>query len=225
MMHMNIQDSGTQTGGVPSAPTGPLGPPGHGQTLGSTLIQLPSLPPEFMHAVAHQITHQAMVAAVASAAAGQQVPGFPTAPTRVVIARPTPPQARPSHPGGPPVSGALQGAGLGTNASLAQMVSGLVGQLLMQPVLVAQGTPGMAPPPAPATASASAGTTNTATTAGPAPGGLPSLHPLSLLQLICSSLSFWGICWGLQGQDLEGLAWLLPPSPWQCPASLPFSRA
>ncbi|XP_023601608.1 large proline-rich protein BAG6 isoform X12 [Myotis lucifugus] len=68
MMHMNIQDSGTQPGGVPSAPTGPLGPPGHGQTL-------------------------------------------------------------------------------------------------------AQGTPGMAPPPAPATASASAGTTNTATTAGPAPGG------------------------------------------------------
>ncbi|XP_045429270.1 large proline-rich protein BAG6 isoform X16 [Pipistrellus kuhlii] len=135
MMHMNIQDSGTQHGGVPSAPTGPLGPSGHGQTL------------------------------------GQQVPGFPAAPTRVVIARPTPPQARPAHPGGPPVSGTLQGAGLGTNASLAQMVSGLVGQLLMQPVLVAQGTPGMAPPPAPATASASAGTTNTATTAGPAPGG------------------------------------------------------
>lgn len=98
------------------------------------------------------------------------MPGFPTAPTRVVIARPTPPQARPSHPGGPPVSGALvckgggvlvgrslgrescgghgkgrtespvsqQGAGLGSNASLAQMVSGLVGQLLMQPVLVGE---------------------------------------------------------------------------------------
>lgn len=153
MMHMNIQDSGTQPGGVPSTPTGPLGPPGHGQTL------------------------------------GQQVPGFPTAPTRVVIARPTPPQARPSHPGGPPVSGALQGAGLGSNASLAQMVSGLVGQLLMQPVLVAQGTPGMAP--APATASASAGTTNTATTAGPAPGGpaqppppQPSTADLQFSQLL-----------------------------------------
>ncbi|XP_030889569.1 large proline-rich protein BAG6 isoform X11 [Leptonychotes weddellii] len=194
MMHMNIQDSGTQPGGVPSAPTGPLGPPGHGQTLGSTLIQLPSLPPEFMHAVAHQITHQAMVAAVASAAAGQQVPGFPTAPTRVVIARPTPPQARPSHPGGPSVSGTL-GTGLGTNASLAQMVSGLVGQLLMQPVLVAQGTPGMAPPAAPATASASAGTTNTATTAGPAPGGpaqppppQPSAADLQFSQLLGSLL-------------------------------------
>lgn len=42
---------------------------------------------------------------------GQQVPGFPTAPTRVVIARPTPPQARPSHPGGPPVSGTLVSKG------------------------------------------------------------------------------------------------------------------
>lgn len=31
-----------------------------------------------------------------------------------------------------------QGTGLGTNASLAQMVSGLVGQLLMQPVLVGE---------------------------------------------------------------------------------------
>lgn len=42
---------------------------------------------------------------------GQQVPGFPAAPTRVVIARPTPPQARPSHPGGPPVSGTLVSKG------------------------------------------------------------------------------------------------------------------
>uniref|UniRef100_A0A452UH89 Large proline-rich protein BAG6 n=1 Tax=Ursus maritimus TaxID=29073 RepID=A0A452UH89_URSMA len=147
MMHMNIQDSGTQPGGVPSAPTGPLGLPGHGQTLGSTLIQLPSLPPEFMHAVAHQITHQAMVAAVASAAAGQQVPGFPTAPTRVVIARPTPPQARPSHPGGPPVSGTLVSKGGGV-----LMVSGLVGQLLMQPVLVGESSFLPPPPPQPSAA-------------------------------------------------------------------------
>ncbi|KAM8779005.1 large proline-rich protein BAG6 isoform 3-T4 [Rhynchonycteris naso] len=212
MMHMNIQDSGTQPGGVPSAPAGPLGPSGHGQSLGSTLIQLPSLPPEFMHAVAHQITHQAMVAAVASAAAGQQVPGFPAAPTRVVIARPTPPQARPSHPGGPPVSGTL-GAGLGTNASLAQMVSGLVGQLLMQPVLVAQGSPGMAPPPAPATASASAGTTNTATTAGPAPGGPTQPPPppsadLQFSQLLGSLLGPAGPAAGA-GAGAPGMA---PPT-------------
>lgn len=198
-------DSGTQPGGVPSAPTGPLGPPGHGQTLGKsegiragralgregvgpsgcveggpgsrlhqthppgcTLIQLPSLPPEFMHAVAHQIIHEAMVAAVASAATGnnlkgeaweggpgpwwwapsagllrlgpqpssvsplpptgQQVPSFPTAPTRLVIARPTPPQARPSHPGGPPVSGALvsRGGGVPSGKSVGRNSCGRV---------------------------------------------------------------------------------------------------
>uniref|UniRef100_A0A2K5IGP2 Large proline-rich protein BAG6 n=1 Tax=Colobus angolensis palliatus TaxID=336983 RepID=A0A2K5IGP2_COLAP len=140
MMHMNIQDSGTQPGGVPSAPTGPLGPPGHGQTL------------------------------------GQQVPGFPTAPTRVVIARPTPPQARPSHPGGPPVSGTLVSKGWGVlvRNSLGRDSCGGAwkGRSEVLPCsLSTQGTPGMAPPPAPATASASAGTTNTATTAGPAPGG------------------------------------------------------
>ncbi|EPY85374.1 large proline-rich protein BAG6 [Camelus ferus] len=180
MMHMNIQDSGTQPGGVPSAPTGPLGPPGHGQTLGSTLIQLPSLPPEFMHAVAHQITHQAMVAAVASAATGQQVPGFPTAPTRVVIARPTPPQARPSHPGGPPVSGALPGAGLGTNASLAQMVSGLVGQLLMQPVLVAPEQQTAPPPGSPSGGTGSPG--------GLGPESLPLEFFTSVVQGVLSSL-------------------------------------
>ncbi|KAM8779013.1 large proline-rich protein BAG6 isoform 11-T12 [Rhynchonycteris naso] len=177
MMHMNIQDSGTQPGGVPSAPAGPLGPSGHGQSL------------------------------------GQQVPGFPAAPTRVVIARPTPPQARPSHPGGPPVSGTLQGAGLGTNASLAQMVSGLVGQLLMQPVLVAQGSPGMAPPPAPATASASAGTTNTATTAGPAPGGPTQPPPppsadLQFSQLLGSLLGPAGPAAGA-GAGAPGMA---PPT-------------
>lgn len=31
-------DSGAQPGGVPSAPTGPLGPPGHGQTLGKNEV-------------------------------------------------------------------------------------------------------------------------------------------------------------------------------------------
>ncbi|XP_038624568.1 LOW QUALITY PROTEIN: large proline-rich protein BAG6 [Tachyglossus aculeatus] len=170
MMHMNIPDSGSQTGGASSASTGPSGPPGQGLG-GPTHIQLPSLPPEFMQAVAHQITQQAMAAAAASAATGQQVSGFPAAPTRVVIARPTPPQARPPHPGGPPPAPGATIPVPGSNASLAQMVSGLVGQLLMQPVLVAQGASGLGAPQAPATASASAGTTNTATTAGPAPGG------------------------------------------------------
>ncbi|KYO40755.1 large proline-rich protein BAG6 [Alligator mississippiensis] len=139
MMHMNIQDSGLQVAGGGSGGTGVPGTPGsagHGQGMGgSTPLQMPSLPPEFMQAMAHQITQQAMAAA-ASAATGQQVPGFQTAPTRVVIARPSAPSARPVPPGAPQPAG--QGVpGPGANASLAQMISGLVGQLLMQPVLVA----------------------------------------------------------------------------------------
>lgn len=56
-------------------------------------------------------------------------------------------------------------------------------------------------------------------------GAPPSLHPLNPPPQMCSSLSSWGTCWGLQGQVLEGLAWLLPPSLWRCLVSLPFSRA
>ncbi|XP_062454503.1 LOW QUALITY PROTEIN: large proline-rich protein BAG6 [Rhea pennata] len=129
MMHMNIQDSGSQAAG------GSAGPPGHGLGMGGAPLQLPPLPPEFLQAVAHQITQQA-VAAAASAATGQAVGGFP-APARVVIARPPPPGPRPTHPGAPQAS-----APGGGGASLAQVISGLVGQLLMQPVLLGEGAPG-----------------------------------------------------------------------------------
>uniref|UniRef100_A0ACB8EFU4 Large proline-rich protein bag6 n=1 Tax=Sphaerodactylus townsendi TaxID=933632 RepID=A0ACB8EFU4_9SAUR len=207
MMHMNIQDSGSQLGGSSAGGAPPMGPAGPGQGMGGAPhMPLPSLPPEFMQAVAHQITQQAMAAA-ASAATGQQVPGFQSAPTRVVIARPSTPSVRPTHPGSPQAPGqGTGGPGMGGNASLAQMISGLVGQLLMQPVIVAQGsgttssssssstssssssvssqatfsTGTSASPP---TASASAGTTNTATTAAggssaSAPGGpIPSGQP------------------------------------------------
>uniref|UniRef100_A0A8C3HM51 BCL2-associated athanogene 6 n=1 Tax=Chrysemys picta bellii TaxID=8478 RepID=A0A8C3HM51_CHRPI len=148
MMHMNIQDSGSQAPGGGSGgtvPTGTAGPAGHGPGI------------------------------------GQQVPGFQTAPTRVVIARPSAPSTRPTHPGAPQAgTGWLGGQGMGPwggNASLAQMISGLLGQLLMQPVLVAS----------PPTASASAATTNTATTAaggssagapgGPVPSASSSAQP------------------------------------------------
>nr|XP_042703381.1 large proline-rich protein BAG6 [Chrysemys picta bellii] len=209
MMHMNIQDSGSQAPGGGSGgtvPTGTAGPAGHGPGIGGAAhVPLPSLPPELMQAVAHQITQQAMAAA-ASAATGQQVPGFQTAPTRVVIARPSAPSTRPTHPGAPQAPGPGT-PGVGGNASLAQMISGLLGQLLMQPVLVAQGsssssasssssssstttTTSSASFPAPAsppTASASAATTNTATTAaggssagapgGPVPSASSSAQP------------------------------------------------
>ncbi|XP_050775535.1 large proline-rich protein BAG6 isoform X5 [Gopherus flavomarginatus] len=208
MMHMNIQDSGSQAPGGGSGGTvsmGTAGSAGHGPGIagGAAHVPLPSLPPELMQAVAHQITQQAMAAA-ASAATGQQVPGFQSAPTRVVIARPSAPSARPTHPGAPQAPGPVT-PGIGGNASLAQMISGLLGQLLMQPVLVAQGsgsssvsssssstttTTSSASFPAPAsppTASASAATTNTATTAaggssagapgGPVPSASSSAQP------------------------------------------------
>ncbi|XP_075770784.1 LOW QUALITY PROTEIN: large proline-rich protein BAG6, partial [Pelodiscus sinensis] len=58
MMHMNIQDSGSQAPGGGSGgpvPTGTAGPAGHGPGMGGAAhVPLPSLPPEFMQAVAHQ---------------------------------------------------------------------------------------------------------------------------------------------------------------------------
>uniref|UniRef100_A0A8C5S0Q1 BAG cochaperone 6 n=1 Tax=Laticauda laticaudata TaxID=8630 RepID=A0A8C5S0Q1_LATLA len=234
MMHMNIQDSSSQlgsgsSGGMP--PMGPAGSTGHSQGMGSGAhMPLPSLPPEFMQAVAHQITQQAMAAA-ASAATGQQVPSFPSAPARVVIARPSPPSVRPTHVG-PPQAVGQGGPGMGGNASLAQMISGLVGQLLMQPVIVAQGsgtssstsssvssqatfsTSTSASPP---TASASAGTTNTATTAaggssagvpgGPIPSGQT---PAAATELQFSQLL--GNILGAAGSSMAGVAGMGSPT-------------
>uniref|UniRef100_A0A8C6VLG3 BCL2-associated athanogene 6 n=1 Tax=Naja naja TaxID=35670 RepID=A0A8C6VLG3_NAJNA len=174
---------------------------------------LPSLPPEFMQAVAHQITQQAMAAA-ASAATGQQVPSFPSAPARVVFARPSAPSVRPTHVG-PPQAVGQGGPGMGGNASLAQMISGLVGQLLMQPVIVATfSTSTSASPP---TASASAGTTNTATTAAGgssagAPGGpIPSGQtPAAATELQFSQLL--GNILGAAGSSMAGVAGVGSPT-------------
>nr|XP_056711988.1 large proline-rich protein BAG6 [Euleptes europaea] len=230
MMHMNIQDSGSQMGGSSAGGAPPMGPAGPGQGMGGAPhMPLPSLPPEFMQAVAHQITQQAMAAA-ASAATGQQVPGFQSAPTRVVIARPSAPSVRPTHPGSPQAPG-QGGPGMGGNASLAQMISGLVGQLLMQPVIVAPGsgtsssasssvsgqaafsTGTSASPP---TASASAGTTNTATTAAGgssagAPGGpVPSGQPPMAAELQFSQLL--GNILGAAGSSMAGVAGVGSPT-------------
>ncbi|GAB0201592.1 large proline-rich protein BAG6 [Grus japonensis] len=162
MMHMNIQDSGTQAAG------GAAGPPGHGLGMGGAPLQLPPLPPEFLQAVAHQITQQA-VAAAASAATGQAVGGF-QAPARVVIARPTAPPPRPTHPGAPQAAAPAPGG-----ASLAQVISGLVGQLLMQPLVLAQGGSSSASPTPPPSSSSSSPPAPTPPPAGPSPtvGGAP----------------------------------------------------
>uniref|UniRef100_A0AAY4DJT8 Large proline-rich protein BAG6 n=1 Tax=Denticeps clupeoides TaxID=299321 RepID=A0AAY4DJT8_9TELE len=114
------------------------------------IISVPGLPPEFMQAIVHQISQQA-VAMAAAASAGHQGPqqapsnGEPPAPqpqARVVITRPSfsPRIPQPTTRGAtinlratvPPSPGQQPGQGppLAPSA-LTQMVSGLVGQLLM----------------------------------------------------------------------------------------------
>ncbi|XP_063794170.1 large proline-rich protein BAG6 isoform X2 [Pseudophryne corroboree] len=129
MMMMNIQDSG-------SSGSSNISPPSAAHGTG-TPMHMPGLPPEFMQAISHQITQQA----IAAASGVQQIPGFPV--PRLLFTRPTappqPPQTgTPTPPTGP---GVAPGTGPGTTAapnSLTQMISGLVGQLLMHPVIVAQ---------------------------------------------------------------------------------------
>ncbi|KAL7986412.1 hypothetical protein Chor_011578 [Crotalus horridus] len=161
---------------------------------------------------------------------GQQVPSFPSAPTRVVIARPSAPSVRPTHAGSPQPAG-QGGPAMGGNASLAQMISGLVGQLLMQqPMIVAQGggssssatssVSGQATfstSASPPTASASAGTTNTATTAaggssagapgGPMPSGQP---PAASTEFQFSQLL--GNILGAAGSSMAGVAGVGSPT-------------
>ncbi|XP_036371578.1 large proline-rich protein BAG6 [Megalops cyprinoides] len=164
MMQMNLDGSGSGT-----QTSGQQNPGGAGQTGTTPSIHVPGLPPEFMQAIVHQISQQAV--AMATAAAGQQGgPGQPgassnpsadtaTAPppppppqARVVITRPSVTPQMTSPPMGtrgatinvratvPPNAGQQPGqAGPIPASSLTQMISGLVGQLLM-PVHMAEQT-------------------------------------------------------------------------------------
>ncbi|XP_018420276.1 PREDICTED: large proline-rich protein BAG6 [Nanorana parkeri] len=173
MMMMNIQESGP--GGSSNIPPTSGG--------GGAHIHMPGLPPEFMQAISHQITQQAM-----AAASGQQIPGFQAASPRFVFTRPAAPP-HPPQPGTttttPPTgSGTSPGAGPGTAAapsSLTQMISGLVGQLLMHPVIVAQsgGTTSTSSSSSTSTSSSTASTTTTTSSAStlpstPSPPSAPS---------------------------------------------------
>ncbi|XP_066437185.1 large proline-rich protein BAG6 isoform X3 [Eleutherodactylus coqui] len=164
MMMMNIQDSAS--GGSPNIPPTSAA---HG---GATHIHMPGLPPEFMQAISHQITQQAM-----AAASGQQIPGFQAQPPRFIFTRP----AAPPHPSQagttvPPTgAGGQTTPGSGTTAapsSLTQMISGLVGQLLMHPVIVAQ-SGGTVPP----TSTSSSTTTSSTTSSTPTAPSAPSSQP------------------------------------------------
>ncbi|XP_053577930.1 large proline-rich protein BAG6 isoform X2 [Bombina bombina] len=172
MMHMNIQDSAS------GGPTN-ISPPtaGHG---GGTHIHMPGLPPEFMQAISHQITQQAM-----AAASGQQIPGFQAPPPRFVFTRPAaPPQpSQPGAPTPPPGTAGANGTAPGPNAStngnasLAQMISGLVGQLLMHPVIVAQGNNTTSSSTSTSTSTTSSSTSFSTSTTSSSTLGSPSAPP------------------------------------------------
>ncbi|CAL8297161.1 unnamed protein product [Lota lota] len=152
MMQMNID--GDSAGG-PGQPSGAA--PGQ---PGATPIHIPGLPPEFMQAIVHQISHQAAAMAAAAAAghsahmapgpatpgpAGTGPPQQPPLPTqaRVVITRPafSPRGPQPTGPHGATVDPrptAPQAAGPQPGQTtplapspLSQMISGLVGQFLL----------------------------------------------------------------------------------------------
>ncbi|XP_069775542.1 large proline-rich protein BAG6-like isoform X3 [Narcine bancroftii] len=144
MMQMNLQGDAASQGNPSATASSTTGTPGPGAM---PHIQIPGMSPEFMQSIMHQITQQAMAAAGASS--GQQVTGFQPSPARVVITRPPPPPPRQTQPPPAPQPGAQVPPGptasnaappLPSPATLAQMITGLVGQLLMQPVVFAQPT-------------------------------------------------------------------------------------
>ncbi|KAI4897794.1 hypothetical protein NFI96_021947 [Prochilodus magdalenae] len=154
MMQMNLDDSGNGA----QAP-GQQNPNAAGQTGTTPPIHIPGLPPEFMQAIVHQISQQAAAMATAASAGhhGQQTgasdptaqngetPSAPPPPpqARVVITRPSfsPRIPQPAGTRGttinlratvPPTASQQPGQGNPVAPSpLTQMVSGLVGQLLM----------------------------------------------------------------------------------------------
>uniref|UniRef100_A0A8C2AWX4 BCL2-associated athanogene 6 n=1 Tax=Cyprinus carpio TaxID=7962 RepID=A0A8C2AWX4_CYPCA len=155
MMQMNIDDSGNN-----AQANGQQNAAGTGQPGAPPTVQIPGLPPEFMQAIVHQVTQQAMAMANAASTAqqGQQTtppaanvgtgstpPPMPPYPpqARVVFTRPsfTHRMASPTFtPRGatinlrtavPPMMGQQPGqAGHFPPAALNQMIGGLVGQLL-----------------------------------------------------------------------------------------------
>lgn len=143
MMQMNLDgdSAGQESGQQNAADPGQSGVPA---------AHLPGLPPEFMQAIVHQISHQA---AAMAAAAGQSATisssdgttqSAPPTQTRVVITRPafSPRVPQPAGARGTtinlratvPTAGQHTGQVMGpplAPSPLTQMISGLVGQLLM----------------------------------------------------------------------------------------------
>uniref|UniRef100_A0A8C1KA75 Large proline-rich protein BAG6 n=1 Tax=Cyprinus carpio TaxID=7962 RepID=A0A8C1KA75_CYPCA len=152
MMQMNLDDSDSGAQGQRQH-----NPSTAGETGTTTPIHVPGLPPEFMQAIMHQISQQAVAMATAAsvghqgqqqdtAGSGAQSADSPAPPppqARVVITRPSlsPHIPQPMSTRGttinlratvPPSAGQQTNQGNPmTSSPLTQMVSGLVGQLLM----------------------------------------------------------------------------------------------
>ncbi|KAI5087210.1 large proline-rich protein BAG6 isoform X2 [Silurus meridionalis] len=149
MMQMNLDDSGSGA----QAP-GQQNSNAAGQTGSAPPMHIPGLPPEFMQAIVHQISQQAAAIATAASAGHQAGAPAPNVPNGDAPAVPPPPQARvvitrPTftphiaqsagtraatinlRASGPPHASQQPAQGPMGNSPLTQMVSGLVGQLLM----------------------------------------------------------------------------------------------
>ncbi|XP_078031712.1 large proline-rich protein BAG6 isoform X3 [Epinephelus lanceolatus] len=226
MMQMNLDGESAAGSQVPGQPNAA----GTGQP-GPTPVHFPGLPPEFLQAIVHQISHQAAAMATAASVGhpAQMVPGStpsaegsaqPQMPhpaqARVVITRPSFSPRIPQPVGNrgttinvrATVPTAGQQPGQGTPlapSSLTQMISGLVGQLLMpgqtgDPMSTSSSatsqssfstsfssdTSTTSPPPPSANTSGqtSTHTTNTASVGQPAEGGPEG----NLVQLLASLL-------------------------------------
>ncbi|XP_056154160.1 large proline-rich protein BAG6 [Lampris incognitus] len=186
MMQMNIDGesaSGPQIQGQPNA-AGPGEP-------GTTPIHIPGLPPEFMQAIVHQISNQAaaMAAAASAGQVGQMPSSFGSTPNaegtapaqppqpaqaRVVITRPSFSPHIPQPVGtrgttinlgvaAPPTVGQQTGQSVPLTAPpLTQVISGLVGQLLMPGQSgdsVSTPSPASSHPPSTSSSSDSSGST------------------------------------------------------------------
>ncbi|XP_070777328.1 large proline-rich protein BAG6 [Enoplosus armatus] len=115
---------------------------------GVTPVHLPGLPPEFMQAIVHQISHQAAAMAAAASAGhpAQMAPGPGSTPSAEGTASPQPPHpaqarvviTRPSFSPRVPQPVGTRGTTINLRATVptagqqpGQMISGLVGQLLI----------------------------------------------------------------------------------------------
>ncbi|XP_016415120.1 large proline-rich protein BAG6-like isoform X3 [Sinocyclocheilus rhinocerous] len=223
MMQMNL-DADSDSGAQGQRQQNPRAA---GETGTTAPIHVPGLPPEFMQAIIHQISQQAVAMATAASAGhqGQQQgtagtgaqsadsPAPPPPQARVVITRPTlsPRIPQPVSTRGttinlqatvPPSAGQQTNQGNPmTSSPLTQMVSGLVGQLLMPLHTATPSSSSISSSTAPPSSTNTSGQTSTHTTSTASMGQSQEGGPGdNLAQLLGSLLGgFAGAGGGVSG--------------------------